>query len=184
MEQPDLDIALLAHQSQIGLNHIYQTRMPPRIDPRQFMYPNQGYPQQNYPQQGYPQHNQPQQSYGGNDEYGVPGAVPVQQVQLPMIMRQPDGTIVDLSTTPSVAQTYGPVNNGGMNNIQGFSIPDYSKYNQPTVSEDTESTLDIILREIKSLKKAINKLIRETDKSKLSVVTPTPTEKNINDSDS
>ena len=62
-----------------------------------------------------------------------------------------------------------------MQNVQGFQMPDYSKYNtvQPEKGSPPESTLDIILREIKSLKKAVNKLIRVSEQSKLPLVKST-----------
>jgi len=178
----DVDIALLAHQANMGLNQIYQSRQPQRIDPRQFLNNNYG------GQQGRPNFNpsyppQQQQPYypqvGGVEDYGLPSQVAPQTSQLPLVMRDRDGNVVDLSQTPSVmseGQTYPPYQQpNGMNDVRGFQIPDYSKYNKAPSSQDNEaeeSTLDIILREIKSLKKAVNKLIRETEKSKLSITSP------------
>jgi len=178
----DVDIALLAHQSNMGLNQIYQTRQPQRIDPRQFLNNNYG------GQQGRPNFNPayPQQQpyfpqVGGVEEYGLPSQIAPQTSQLPLVMRDRDGNVIDLSQTPSVmseGQTYPPHQQqpNGMNDVRGFQIPDYSKYNKPGnnhVDEAEESTLEIILKEIKSLKKAVNKLIRETEKSKLSVINTT-----------
>lgn len=179
----DVDIALLAHQANMGLNQIYQTPQRQRVDPRQFLNNygvSQGRP--NF----HPNYIPPPQPYysqvGGVEEYGLPPSIPAQTSQLPMVMRDRDGNIIDLSQTPSVMSESSPHPNphqqpNGMNDVRGFQIPDYSKYNKSTPpqyhEDESESTLDIILKEIKSLKKAVNKLIRETEKSKLSPVTNT-----------
>lgn len=184
----DQDITLLALQAQMGLNNIYQQKLPNRIDPRQLLRGN-GYPQPNYPPQGYPQYNPPMpQQYGntGVDDYGIPSEVPAQAPQLPLVMRQADGSMVDLTQAPSIE---GQIpSQTGIGNVQSFQMPDYSKYNNATPNtEVSESSLEVILKEIKSLKKAINKLIRESEKSKLLSVPPTvcePNDHQINDTNS
>jgi hypothetical protein len=184
----DQDITLLALQAQMGLNKIYQQKLPNRIDPRQFLYGNhQPMPQHYNPAYApQPYNPQPMPQYGntGVEDYGIPSNVPVQTSQLPLVMRQPDGTIVDLSQAPSVE---GQVANN-MSSIQSFNIPDYSKHVTPNTTHiESDSTLEIILKELKSLKKAINKLIRESEKSKLQAVTTSicePNDQPINDSNS
>ena len=185
MENNDnIDIAALAHQSNMWLNS-KQIRDASRIDPRRFFQPNGGQPQYPYPQQQQPHYPPYPQPYyppqqpnfnGGVNEYGLPESIPVNNIQIPLIARDKDGNPIDLTQAPSVAgqlqpQSYPSQINQGMNDVRGFQIPDYSKYNTPSfASEKTsvnESTLEIILREIKSLKKAINKLIRESERTKL-----------------
>lgn len=177
----DVDIALLAHQANMGLNQIYQTPQRQRVDPRQFLNNNYGVPQSrpNFNPAYAPQQQQYYPQAGGVEEYGLPSQIAPQTSQLPLMMRDKDGNIIDLSQTPSgmAEQPYQQPN--GMNDVKGFQIPDYSKYTKSAPSQyqekESESTLDIILREIKSLKKAVNKLIRETEKSKLTVInTPQP----------
>ena len=190
METNDnIDIAALAHQSNLWLNH-KQIR-DGRIDPRRFLNPNQPaqYPPQfqpqpppYYPPNPYQQPYYPPQNFnnGGVNEYGLPESIPANNTQLPLIMRDKDGNPIDLMQAPSVAgqiqpQQYPSPINHGMQNVQGFQMPDYSKYNtvQPEKGSPPESTLDIILREIKSLKKAVNKLIRVSEQSKLPLVKST-----------
>jgi len=190
MEPNDnIDIAALAHQSNLWLNH-KQIR-DGRIDPRRFLNPNQPqYPQQQpyYPPNPYQQPPQPyyppQQNFnsGGVNEYGLPESIPANNVQLPLIMRDKDGNPIDLMQAPSVAgqiqpQQYPSPITHGMQNVQGFQMPDYSKYNnvQQEKGNPPESTLDIILREIKTLKKAVNKLIRVSEQSKLPLAKSTNT---------
>ena len=202
MENNDqIDIAALAHQSNLWLNH-KQIRDASRIDPRRFLQQNPGMPPQ-YPQQFQqppyypPNPYQPQPNFtGGVDEYGIPSNVPVNNVQIPLIAHDKDGNPIDLMQAPSVAgqihaQSYPSPINQGMTDVRGFQIPDYSKYNTPNFSsnnkeEISESTLDIILREIKSLKKSINKLIRESERSKLLITQPPTTLDNneVNDQSS
>jgi len=166
----DQDVALLAHQANIGLNHIYQKNMPGRIDPRQFL---------NYPQQQFHQQN-----VGGVEEYGLPGAIPANHAQLPMIMRTADGKVINLAELveggqPSTQQPSG--------NPNTFQIPNYSNYQSGNIPKiETISDVELILKEIKSMKKVINKLIREFEKSKLPVSSKQTTiqSEDIDDSDS
>lgn len=204
MNQDDYDVASLAAMTNGRINQInskFGREAPvPKVDIRRIiqggggnMHP-QHYPQQPYypqPQQGYyPQPPAPNIN-GAVNEYGLPESVPANMTQLPLVIRDRDGNIIDLNQAPSAAGAnpqYAPPQ--GNDHYQGFIVPEYgAQNNQPISSRGKnqpsapENIFDIILKEIKGLKKSVNKLIREFESSKLPSQKPTQTKK-IDDTDS
>lgn len=163
--QEDLDAAILAAQTNGAMKQWYGPQRS-RIDPRQFVGHHP--PQQNY---GYP----PQQNHGGYnpniaDGYDVPQTVPAQQIRtLPMVIRGKDGKLIDLNQVLEPQEQSQPQSN--VESFQGFQMPNYSDDSSSRSKKKNiqqEHPFDVILKEIKSLKKSVNKLIRDLDASKLS----------------
>jgi hypothetical protein len=175
----DLDVAILAAQTNGAMNQIYKGQPPrgTRLDVRQYVHPSQQQRFQPSPPQpfNYPQ----QQNYGGHttdvDEYGLPRSIPASNVQLPMVMRDRDGRLIDLNQVISGEQPQQNYNSN-VESFQGFQMPNYGEdnsKNSKTKQKQTEHPFETILKEIKSLKKSVNKLIREIESSKLSSPTKT-----------
>lgn len=198
MNQDDYDVASLAAMTNGRINQInskFGKVAVPKVDIRQAIghHPQQGhYPQ---PQQGYypqpvhqPQYPQYQQPYpqpqqGGVGEYGLPETVPANMSQLPLIIRDRDGKIIDLNQAPSAANdpSFAPQGASQNSDYQGFHIPNYGgQTNQEKIKTNNpqESPLDIILKEIKSLKKSVNKLIRDLGSVKVTDNKSQPDTKN------
>lgn len=186
MNQDDYDVASLAAMTNGRINQInskFGKAALPKVDIRQAIghRPQQGHypqPQQQgyYPQPQQPQYPQYQQPYqqpqqGNVGEYGLPESVPANMSQLPLIIRDRDGNIIDLNQAPSAVNDPSFVQGASQNSdYQGFHIPNYGSQNQQERAKSNnpqESPLDIILKEIKSLKKSVNKLIRELGSAKV-----------------
>lgn len=165
----DMDAAILAAQTNGALNQWYGPQhQRPRIDPRQFINGgNNRAPQYHHPQNF---NHPPQHNNGGFDEYGLPQSIPAQPIQaLPMVMRGRDGKLIDLNQVLNL-QDSSPSYSQNVENFQGFDVPDYSDNNSKNSKKKNvpqEHPFDIILKEIKSLKRSVNKLIREVESSKV-----------------
>lgn len=174
--QDDLDVAVLAAQTNGSMNQIYKGQPPrgTRLDVRQFVHPEQHQRFQQPPQQNF--NYPPQQNYGGmpsNNGYDVPESIPMQQIQaIPMVIRGRDGQLIDLNQVISGEQPSQPINNSNVESFQGFQMPNYGNDNSKGKTKtNQEHPFETILKEIKSLKKSVNKLIREIESSKLSPTT-------------
>jgi hypothetical protein len=178
----DLDVAILAAQTNGAMNQIYKGQPPrgTRLDVRQYVHPSQQQRFQPPPPQNF--NYPPQQNYGGHntpdvDEYGLPRSIPASNVQLPMVIRGRDGQLIDLNQVISgeqPQQNYNP----NVESFQGFQMPSYGEddsKNSKGKHKQVEHPFETILKEIKSLKKSVNKLIREIESSKL----PSPTKTQV-----
>lgn len=169
--QEDMDAAILAAQTNGAMNQWYGPQQRGRIDPRQFINHGQRPPQQQYHPQ--PNYNYPTQPHYGNnevDEYGLPRSIPAQQIQtLPMVVRGRDGKLIDLNEVLNepVPGYQPPTSN--IESYQGFNVPNYSDDDKSSKKKSgpQEHPFDIIMKEIKSLKRSVNKLIREIESSKV-----------------
>jgi hypothetical protein len=194
MNQDDYDVASLAAMTNGRINQInskFGKVAVPKVDirqaighhPQQGHYPQQGYYPQHVQQPQYPQYQQPYPQQGGVGEYGLPETVPANMSQLPLIIRDRDGNIIDLNQAPSAANdpSFAPQGASQNSDYQGFHIPNYGgQTNQEKIKSNNlqESSLDIILKEIKSLKKSVNKLIRELGSVKVTDNKSQPDTKN------
>ena len=141
--------------------------------------PGQQYPQQpGYPpQMGYPAPQGPQ----GTQSYTYGHNLPeVMQTHQPNLLQQPigrdaQGNIIygnpdeGLAPIPGAPQPYQPALQ-----TSGFQLPNFGANAQgfptaPVAGE--ESKIDSVYKELKSLKKAINKLIRIVESGKVSITT-------------
>ncbi len=175
--QDDLDVAILAAQTNGAMNQIYKGQPPrgTRLDVRQYVHPNQHPNFQHNPQPT--QYHPPQQNYGGAysndavDEYGLPKSIPVQPIQaIPMVIRGRDGQLIDLNQVISHDPAHIPPPHSNVESFQGFQMPNYGddgSRNTKGKQKTTEHPFETILKEIKSLKKSVNKLIRELESSRL-----------------
>ena len=196
MNQDDYDVASLAAMTNGRINQInskFGKMALPKVDIRQaighhpqqghYPQPQQGYYPQHVQQPQYPQYQQPYPQQGGVGEYGLPETVPANMSQLPLIIRDRDGNIIDLNQAPSAANdpSFAPQGASQNSDYQGFHIPNYGgQTNQEKIKSNNlqESSLDIILKEIKSLKKSVNKLIRELGSVKVTDNKSQPDTKN------
>lgn len=181
MENDELDVAILAAQTNGKLNQIYDGRPPTRIDPRRFLSNNQNvHPQHHYPNQ--PAYGQPPPIDPLFQEYNIsePQVKPVHY--LPTTIYR-DGKPVDLNQYVG-----GNTHSGHLEEIHSFDVPNYNtKSATHTKSKNTDSPIDIIMKELKSLKRSINKLVRlheaSSPQSDTKIKTNSPKKKIINDPD-
>jgi hypothetical protein len=130
----------------------------PQIQPQQYYQP---------PNYQYPQENS-LTAYGQQ----IPQVMPAQAPQLlPVpVGRNPDGTII-MGDAGLLASTQAPQanNNGGLQTT-GFQLPQFG--NVPPVPNNSGNSISnedfqILMKELKSMKKSINKLTRAFETAKL-----------------
>ena len=154
----------------IEYNQMGGNNYPPQ-QRQQFRQPNQP----NFPQQGLPNHLPPVQDFQVPQipDY-IPTNVPIRPVEFPTDANGKPIVPAEyqhlLTPQSPIQQPITPANYGNTS----FEIPNYNNAS----SEETESKFDIIIKEIKSLKKAINKLNKHFSETKLSPQQPTETDKN------
>ena len=169
-------IELIAGVNRQVLSHI-NSQKGEHQRPQQRPAPHYGV---THPQHQPPQfHHQPPpgfdpQPFGAQpDPYAIPEEVlPVTPNFIPL-PRDEKGNEIIPSGYRHLVPTTVPVVTGVGNSQNSFHIPDYTQNN--TVSPPNNQ-LEIILKEIKSLKKSVNKLIREMDRVKLQTETPNMSE--------
>jgi len=160
----------------IEYNQMGGNNYPPQ-QRQQFRPPNQP----NFPQQGFPNHLPPVQDFQVPQipDY-IPTNVPITPVEFPKdangrpIVPQEYQHLLSPQTN-QIPNTPNSVNTPVNYNNSSFEVPNYNATN-----EETESKFDIIIKEIKSLKKAINKLNKHFSETKL---TQQPTDTDKNDSE-
>lgn len=121
---------------------------------------DQGYnaPQQHYPQQNY---NYPPQQY--NQGQPVDGPVDLNPVRglLPIpVLKDEQGRNI---LPPELSNLQPNQISSGLHDTTGFNLPNYggkSESKQQSNTIDIEFKFDLIMKEIKSLKKVVNKLIK------------------------
>jgi hypothetical protein len=129
---------------------------PPNYYNGNYSHPNYGPPM---PQQNVPGYNMPP------DEYGVPSGPlnePIKQYVIPEHMNVPNNGV----QAPNYQPVYQP--NPTMENTGNFVVPNY---NQPTKQylEDEQEFRVALVKEIKSQKKSLNKLIKTQENTILMV---------------
>jgi hypothetical protein len=204
MSNDNDDVAMLAAVTGKGLKNLFGQSsrselggmLPTKVaDWRQFTGPNnrpqQGYPQQGYPQgypqPGYPQQGQYPQQQGpqGPQSYTYGHNLPdVMQANVPALLpvpigRDANGNIImgDPSLAmapPAPAAPYQPALQTG-----GFQLPtSFGGFPDPkgAAPAPEEDKLDLLLKEFKVLKRAINKLIRTVESGKVTTTNNTDPE--------
>lgn len=135
---------------------------PPNYYNGQYQHPNYGPPpQQHYPQQQIPGYNIP-----ANDIDIPEGTLnqPIKQIVLPPQYGVPNNGVQG-ANLPMVDN-----NLPSMENYSGFNIPNYNQQGKQYLEDEAEFR-DALIKEIKSQKKAINKLIRTQEQCILTIQT-------------
>lgn len=146
----DMDVVNLARGSQVALNRIYGQHT--RINPRQYV-PNM-----------YP----PQQIQGPmEDYYNQPEVGPQHLQSQPLVntvVRLPDGRVVDLEERYRQSEGIAPTPGTSLPQYKNFDIPQYEQgRNAPSDRNQGSPRLsfeETVLKELKDIKKVLNKLLR------------------------
>ena len=106
-------------------------------------------PMQHYPPQGYPQQ--------GGEDFNIPEGTlngPIKQYVAPAHLQLPNQGV----QVPN-GQQMAPM----MESAGGFMMPDYNNTSQKVYLEDEQEFRDALVKEIKSQKKSLNKLIKTNE---------------------